>query len=106
MSVIGIFSPRCCSFLIGNSFKVSGRNMPSSPRAGAGIKLTKNSKERKSAATREYFDVMNFPLARIKLSWAMLPDEDEFRKIREENTASVDYRSINCSLGSTLSENS
>src|SRR5438094_42070 len=79
-AVIGIFSPRCCSFLIGNSFKVSGRNMPSSPRTGAGIKLTKNSRERKSAATREYFDVMDFPLARIKLSWAMLPEEVGIQK--------------------------
>src|SRR3977135_2521567 len=76
MSVMGIFSPRCCSFLSGSWLRVSGRNIPSSPNTETGTKLIKNRSESSSAVAREYFEVIESFLCELTKNqggW-MLPE--------------------------------
>src|SRR5712692_6512507 len=58
MSVIGIFSPRCCSFFRESWLSVSGRNRPSSLRTGTGTRLTKIKTVSSNTVAREYVEVM------------------------------------------------
>src|SRR6266478_450627 len=60
MSVIGILSPRCCSFFRGSWLILSGMNMPSSPSTETESKLRKSRTERHSAVAREYLEIIEF----------------------------------------------
>src|SRR5258708_28113964 len=67
MSVIGILSPRCCSFFRGSWLILSGRNMPSSPSTETGNRLIESRIESHSAVAREYLQVIEFFLCELIL---------------------------------------
>src|SRR6266404_4267210 len=99
MSVIGILSPRCCSFFRGSWLILSGRNMPSSPSAETGNRLIKARIESHSAVAREYLEVIEFFLCELILKKV----EDIIRGVpKSGNDCAGSGRHVQCTNSSLV----